>query len=90
MIKNVGFRHPRTDAIFYADVNPLLTARQALEALRAYETGPFLPTTQLKEDYELFLLLINAVIAPDTSMGDAGVAADDVIQILMVSRGSYG
>ncbi len=85
----VRFTHPRTSDTFVADISPLLTAKQALQALLSQETGPFLPPQQSGEQDSLVLHRTNTVIPPDTQLGDVGVVAQDVLDVMRGGQGAY-
>lgn len=84
----VRFTHPRTSDTYLAEISPLLTAKQALNALHSSETGPFLPPPQSGETYNLVLRRTNQRMTPDMTMGGVGVRDGDVLDILLGGQGA--
>lgn len=84
----VRFTHPRTSDTYLAEISPLLTVKQALNALHSSETGPFLPPPQPGETYNLVLRRTNQRMTLDTTMGSAGVQNGDVLDILLGGQGA--
>src|SRR5450759_5383330 len=81
----VRFTHPWQIDMFLADIEPKLTARQALAALYSLETGPFLSPVQHNERERLILHRTGEVIDPGRSMGSAGVIDGDILDVSRVS-----
>ena len=79
----IHFRHPRSQKILVADLNPQCTGREALQALRAAEDGgvPFL-TQSDGEDYNLVVEGTNQSITPNMTFGQAGVGNGDTIRLV--------
>jgi hypothetical protein len=78
----IHFRHPRDSRILIADLSPLCTGQEALQALLTAENGepPFL-TQAGGETYQLSLDRTKQAIAPNTTFAQAGVMNGDVIDI---------
>lgn len=86
----ITFLHPYDASKTYpADINPNLTAEQALRILHAQETGPFLPPVQEGERDEIIVNRTNTSIAPSTTMREAGVIGGDVLSIARSGSGAY-
>jgi hypothetical protein len=84
----VRFTHPRTSSSYRADVSPLLTAKQALSHLLSSETGPFLPSLQRGENYELTVRRTNVTLLPHMTMVQAGVEQDDILEVVIGGQGA--
>ncbi len=84
----IRFTHPRTSDVYVADVSPLLTAQQALQALLSADTGPFLPPLGPGEDDKLILRRTNMIIPPGETMQSAGVGEGDVVDVMRGGQGA--
>jgi hypothetical protein len=85
----IHFIHPRTSKRLVADLSPLCTGEEALEALLTAENGepPFL--TQLGgETYQLSLHRTGEAITPSTTFAQAGVMNGDVVDIGQGAEGA--
>ncbi len=85
---DVRFTHPRTSDTYLADINPQITAKQVIGALCGTNTGPFLQPLQSGEDYRLIVRRTNLLLAPDTTLGSAGVISQDVLDVVLGGSGA--
>jgi hypothetical protein len=69
-------------AMYVADVDPRLTASQALQHLHSPETGPYIEKLPWGYKESLILNRTGEELASETTMGQAGVREGDVIDVV--------
>jgi len=84
----IMFTHPRNSLVYRAEVSNELKIGQALVALQASETGPFLAPPLAGEQDVVILERGNKTIPLTMSIGEAGVMAGDVLQIYRNAQGA--
>jgi len=81
----VRFTHPRKSTSYPADVDPLLTAKEAILELLSPSNGPFLQPVQYGQEYVLVLSRTKTIISPNTTMDVAGVIDGDTLDVVLKS-----
>lgn len=82
------FTHPRSSLVYRAEVSDELKLGQALVALQAPETGPFLAPPLPGEQDVVILERGSKTIPLTMSIGEAGVMPGDVLQIYRNAQGA--
>ena len=86
----VEFTHPRhSDQVFIAETSPGCTGAEAIQGLLVGdEQGPFLEEPPRGRPYELVVARTSQAIAPNMTLGEAGVVSGDVIQVAQRGMGA--
>lgn len=85
VVIKVRFTHPRKSTSYPANLDSLLTAKEAIDELLSPSNGSFLQPLQHGQEYVLVLSRTKTIISPNTTMDTAGVVDGDTLDVVLKS-----